>query len=843
MPGISNVLNMAKEALMAHQLAVQVTSHNVSNANTAGFTRQALELSTNIATPTAFGNIGGGVIGSGIMRKYDAFMTQRLMGQNSTMGNLESQQQSLRVVESIFNEAPGLQLNDLMSQFWNSWQNLANSPDTQSFRQEIVQQAQLFNQQMQNMTTEIAKTKYDLNINLDSAIKDVNGLTKQIASINYQISSSETTQQKANDLRDSRDELIKDLSGYLDISYFENKIGEYTVILPDGHSLVDSTQSWKIDWADNTLQWVNQTTNGSAMNVPIGQNFDLGGKIGGMLSVFNQLSEGDPDNYLGRLNGLANAFIREVNQQHSQGVGLTCFSEAITGTEIANNAARLTTTVNAVSAIETITANSMQINGRDIGEIRGAAAVNGLAMGKAANAVSAINNGIAGVTARLTTLVAGSAVTPMPLLPPLANDGDTVSFSINGIAVNYTIDNDGVGLDDDSDPALYADHLVNAINSAINTYNADPTTPVFMSLQATVGDDTNGGALNSIVLSNTNAGDESQIIVGDLASLPPGLENSLGLTAGTYIADKTHNTGQTTIFSDEDFTIEAGNNDSLLSQLGMAGGLHPDDTPNDGKLTYAFNNPGGVANALMGFKYADQLVTDNAGFDIWLYKSDGTLALPQPINVSLERAFTLNDVAKAINVSITNATGGAAHITASVNENELTMSPAVGYKFAFANDTSNFLQVNGLNTFFSGYSASTISVNQGLVNDLTKVTAGMVTENGQIWQGDNSNALKITNIQRDENIKFSNGTVNTLDDYYNSLVGEIGITGKNVDRELEFNTLVTNQMTQLRDSVSGVSLDEEMANLIKFQQAFTAAARLITTADEMMSTLVDSLRR
>lgn len=840
MPGISNVLSIAREALIAQQLAVQVSANNVSNVNTPGYSRQTLQLSTNIATPTAFGNIGGGVIGSGIFRKYDQFMTQRIMNQSSTMGNLEAQNQSLQVVGSIFNEAPGMGLNDLMSKFWNSWQNVANSPDTLSSRQEVVQQAQLISQQLQNMNDQISKTKYDIGTNMDSAISDVNSLTKQIADMNLQITASETNQQKANDLRDKRDELTRNLAGYLDINYFENKNGEYTVILPDGHSLVNATESWNLNWADDELYWITKSASGDDINVPIGRGISPGGKIGGMMSVFNQLAENDPNNYLGRLNGLTNAFIREVNQQHSQGVGLTPFSSAITGTESATNVARLTTTVDAATAADTLAAGTYTINDRNVGEIKGTNAINGLAMGKTANAVTAFNQAIAGVTAKLTTLVAGSAVTPMGVAP--ANNGDTLDFSINGIDITYTVDNDGVGTDD-SDPAVYAANLATTINAAITAYNADPTHPIPMSLEAVVGDGTNGGVLNSLVLRNTNDGDPSQITIANITSTPPGLENSLGLTAGTYTADATHNTGKITLFSQELFTVKAGANDTQLDQLGMGGGLHPDDLPGDGVFTYEFSNPGGVANSLMGFNYADQLTTDDKSFNIWIYKSDGTLALAQPVSVSLDRAFTLNDVANAINVDITNASGGPQLITASVQYNKLIMNPATGYKFAFANDTSNFLQIAGLNTFFIGNDSSTIDINTDVANDLTRLTAGMVTQNGEIWRGDNSNALNINNIQRNENIAFTDGSINTLDDYYNTLVGEIGIIGRSVTRDLEASNLVLNQMNQLRDSVSAVSIDEEMANLIKFQHAYTAAAKLISTADEMMSALVDSVKR
>ncbi|MDH3393087.1 MAG: flagellar basal body protein, partial [Desulfobulbaceae bacterium] len=143
MSGISSVLNIAKEALLTHQVSVQVASHNIANVDTPGYTRQTLTLSPNLATLSNVGQIGNGVHGETIARRYDQFMTQRIMDQTSTQSNLEAQQSTMRMVETIFNEAPGMALNDMMSQFWNSIQELADNPEITAVRQQVVQQAEM----------------------------------------------------------------------------------------------------------------------------------------------------------------------------------------------------------------------------------------------------------------------------------------------------------------------------------------------------------------------------------------------------------------------------------------------------------------------------------------------------------------------------------------------------------------------------------------------------------------------------------------------------------------------------------------------------------------------------
>jgi flagellar hook-associated protein 1 FlgK len=685
------------------------------------------------------------------------------------------------------------------------------------------------------MTTELTQTKFDTGVSLKSAISDVNSLTKQLADLNVRISSSETSKQQQNDLRDTRDNILKDLGGYVDINYFESASGAYTVMMSDGHTLVSNNEAWSLDWTDTELQYVNVQSSGQVTRASLGSSAALGGKIGGLMEINNQLIEGDPDNYLGRLNALSNSLIREVNQQASQGVGLISFSDMLTSAELANNATCLSTTVDPLACDDTLAAGSLKINDRSIGRIDKAENSFGVAMGKTANAVTAINEASAGVLAKLTTLVAGGAVDTAATLAI----GNTLNFTINGVTVSYPVVAGDVGA-----PATLASHLATAINTAITS---DPTIPK-ITIEAVVGTGdigpgSNGGALNSIILRNTTPGDESSITISDLNSAPATTIDKIGLTAGTYNADKDHNTGELTLFSHNGpITIDGGADDSKIEQLGWDN-LIVDDNQGDGQLSFDYTD-GGVANSLMGLDYADTLQTDGGSFNLYLYNSDGSLALAQPVTISLTRANTLDDVKDAINSSLSTATKGKTWLTASVVANQLVLTPDGSHDFAFGNDTSNFLAAMGVNTFFSGHDANTIGINQTVSDNLDYLTAGKVNEFGEIFKGDNSNALSITNIQRDENIKFigRGSKTDTLDGFYNSLIAEIGLKGKSVDSDLEYNKLVYDQLSEIRDSTSGVSLDEEMANLIKFQHAYSAAAKLISTSDEMLQTLLATIR-
>lgn len=105
--------------------------------------------------------------------------------------------------------------------------------------------------------------------------------------------------------------------------------------------------------------------------------------------------------------------------------------------------------------------------------------------------------------------------------------------------------------------------------------------------------------------------------------------------------------------------------------------------------------------------------------------------------------------------------------------------------------------------------------------------------------GDNRNALAISNLQ---NVHLFNNGRTTADDFYNSIVADIGVTTARNNETLQQNRSIVAQLGKMRDQVSGVSIDEETTNLMQFQHAFDASAKVIKTADEMLDTVL-SLRR
>ncbi|MCF6248778.1 MAG: flagellar hook-associated protein FlgK [Desulfobacula sp.] len=172
--------------------------------------------------------------------------------------------------------------------------------------------------------------------------------------------------------------------------------------------------------------------------------------------------------------------------------------------------------------------------------------------------------------------------------------------------------------------------------------------------------------------------------------------------------------------------------------------------------------------------------------------------------------------------------------------------------FAFSDDastSSGLVAAAGINNFFKGYDSMTMEINEKLSDTKFVASATIDSETGRISQGDNTNALGMADVQfQEKTLKLwayqrgsaaqSSTTKATLDNYYNQMISSMGVTSRSIKSSKEFADIMVNNITGQRDSVSAVSLDEEMIKLIRFQHAFSAASKLLTIADEMLNTLI-----
>jgi flagellar hook-associated protein 1 FlgK len=180
-------------------------------------------------------------------------------------------------------------------------------------------------------------------------------------------------------------------------------------------------------------------------------------------------------------------------------------------------------------------------------------------------------------------------------------------------------------------------------------------------------------------------------------------------------------------------------------------------------------------------------------------------------------------------------------ISASISNNRLVIDADDGYEFAFGTDSTGLLAALGVNTFFDGNSADSIKLNSKVRNDLNHINAGHVNGAGEMNSGDNTTANSIAQLQH-KNVEltttYEGTTSQTLQEYYDALSGKVGSDTSQAEYNYNFNNSLAEDLNSRQEEIAGVNLDEEMSNLIKYQHSYTAAAKLVTTADRMIQTLL-----
>ena len=307
MSGITMLMNIARGALAAQQMGLDVAGHNVANVNTPGYTRQNLVLETSEETPLSRLKLGYGVTVNSVTQAFDRFTTSNINQKTSSLSDYETQKATLDYVQGLFNEATGNGLNKDMMEFWNAWQDLANNPGGIPERTALLEKAQNMVEGFQGMREGLKKTQDEMNVNLKSGIDQINTLDEQIAKLNERIVESEAIGTKANDLRDQRNNLLNQLSQMTDITYIENDDGALTVLTKSGTGLVDGNLYWTLSQEGNSIYWNNIQTDMSQQLT--------GGKMGAYLDLRDNILP----QYMANLDQLAGTMIQQVNNLHYNG--------------------------------------------------------------------------------------------------------------------------------------------------------------------------------------------------------------------------------------------------------------------------------------------------------------------------------------------------------------------------------------------------------------------------------------------------------------------------------------------------------------------------------------------
>jgi flagellar hook-associated protein 1 FlgK len=315
MSNIIGLLDLGRSALMTSQKALQTTGHNIANVNTPGYTRQRVNLAANPPLQqTSPGQMGTGVTAVEVARIYDRFISGQILAEQQTLGRWQARQESLQNAELSFDIQEGTGIDAALGDFWAGWQDLANKPGGHTERVALLSLADGLAQTFRRVDADLRQQQKNLDATIDDAVVRVNNTIRQLSELNGQIAEVEAGGQNANDLRDRRDLLLKDLTELIDVRTFEDGQGRVAVRLTDGRPLLDGNTVWQLSTAPDAdghsrIHW---SDSGGGVDVT---DRIRSGRLGGWLEVRDvELAD-----YLGRIDTLAVSLINEVNARHTGG--------------------------------------------------------------------------------------------------------------------------------------------------------------------------------------------------------------------------------------------------------------------------------------------------------------------------------------------------------------------------------------------------------------------------------------------------------------------------------------------------------------------------------------------
>lgn len=313
-----DILNTSLTGMLAFQRALNVTSNNIANANTPGYSRQVAEFSARIGAGAGNTYIGGGTQISSIKRIYDNMLGEQL--RTATTGEVRfSTLNSLAGRIDTLLADPNTGLNTGLQSFFDAVQDLANDPASTPTRQALLGEADGLVNRFQSLDRRLNELDGEVNQRLRLAVDDINRLAAAIANVNDRIAATSAGGPASPDLLDERDRLVLSLSEQVSVTTSLQDDGTMSVFIGSGQSLVvgNRAQGLSVKGSEFDPTRLNIVYDGDAGATPL-DNSMTGGAIGGLLEFRSKML--DPARQ--SLGQTAVAFANSFNLQHNAGMNL-----------------------------------------------------------------------------------------------------------------------------------------------------------------------------------------------------------------------------------------------------------------------------------------------------------------------------------------------------------------------------------------------------------------------------------------------------------------------------------------------------------------------------------------
>jgi len=766
----SSLFSIGLTGLNAAQAGLITTSHNISNAGTAGYSRQNTVQSTNPAMFTGAGFFGEGTRVDTVKRAYNAFLNNQVLAADTKYNEYDTYSTEIAQIDNMLADA-SVGLSPALESFFGGVQEVAANPSSIPARQSMISTAQSLVSRLRNLSERLDEVRGGLESQIGETVGAISTYAKNIAEVNNKIMVAQQagSAQPANDLLDTRDQLIQELNQLVRVSTNVDSDGAMSIFIGTGQPLVVGSTATTLkalpSIADPSRLDANiLTQNGGAIAIP--ESLLGGGKLGGLLAMRSGALD-SAQNQLGLIAvGIGTAF----NAQHALGQDLN----GKLGGDFFNQAeVSVTRYSNASTAFPAVDFTDVSKLSGDDYKLTFTDTVGSYTLKRVSDgaAISAADVGLS-ITPASTSMV-GDSFLIQPTRHAAGNFEVTLTDTRMVAAaaplsaragstglLSTTASNGATAI---SAPTIWSnDRLANldAANSVF-TYNAG------------TGNLDPSGLPSGTLVSYTNA---SGSVVGPAAAA------SIPYTSGMTVA--LWHTGSSGNVKDVSFSISGApaNGNTFL----LGGGS---------------SNLGTASISAPVVTNTQNLASLQAGLTTLNYNSSAN-------------TLSVNNLPSGMRVAYTPLNG-----TQQVSAPGTPVPYTSGMSIAFGHtDTSGaFVQEVSFAVSGAPQNADRFAIGAN--------TSGV---------SDSRNAVLLGKLQTTKTLLSANGQPSaSFQSVYSQLVSSVGNKAREVNVNRDAQESLVEQATAAQKSAAGVNLDEEAANLIRYQQAYQAAGKVMSIASKL----------
>ncbi|HAI10917.1 MAG TPA: flagellar hook-associated protein FlgK [Phycisphaerales bacterium] len=323
---LSSALQIGRSGILASQTALEVAGNNLANVATPGYHRQTISLTPAQGDQLSRDiSIGQGVTVQSITRNISEALEARIRSSISQGSSSKTQIDVLTQLEALENEFTDVDLSSNLSEFFDAWSELANTPDDPSKRTLVIQQGEKLSAFVQDLRSNVVGLRDQVDEQISAAVDSANSVLSQLATVNMEIARVDGGTGSANSLRDERDTLLAELSKYIDISTVEQNDGKVDVFVGSIPLILNGTNrgiELRADAQGDDFE----------MSIVLGSDGSPLLSTSGTIQGFLEAREEHVNGAIDELDEFANTLIYQVNLLHTQGQGTEGFT-SVTGTQ------------------------------------------------------------------------------------------------------------------------------------------------------------------------------------------------------------------------------------------------------------------------------------------------------------------------------------------------------------------------------------------------------------------------------------------------------------------------------------------------------------------------------